>query len=126
MAAEEESTTNTAPLEAAPEAEQASTSPAATDVVPATDAGAVDIGDATKSSEQLAVASDNFVSSTAAVNEAFEPAPEKKHIPLMQRVPNLCPPLTELCVEVLAANFRGSLCCILHHYLCWMNKLRIC
>lgn len=58
------------------------------------------------------VASDNFVSGgtapaepsleeTVAVEEEEEP-----HIPLMERAPKLCPPLTELCVEVLAANFK--------------------
>ena len=38
-------------------------------------------------------------------NEAVE---EEPHIPLMERVPKLCPPLTELCVEVLAANFKDN------------------
>jgi len=37
----------------------------------------------------------------------LETDPDGKHTPLMQRVPRLCPPLSELCTEVLAANFQG-------------------
>ena len=56
-------------------------------------------------------AADNFVDASAAdvgglVLDETAPPEEEKHIPLMQRVPKLCPPLTELCMEVLAANFK--------------------
>ena len=65
------------------------------------------------------VATDNFVSAAppadggggADLGLPFEDesAEPEEHIPLMQRVPNLCPPLTELCVEVVAANFKGMI-----------------
>ena len=66
-------------------------------------------------------ATDNFVAAAPAADaggggdmaglpleEEAKVADEEEHIPLMQRVPNLCPPLTELCVEVVAANFKGT------------------
>jgi len=54
--------------------------------------------------------SDNFVSNAPVLDLDDESGPlgMEKHIPLMQRVPRLCPPLTELCTEVLAANFKDN------------------
>lgn len=66
--------------------------------------------------------SDNFVSTAGGGDAVGQPAgavvdleppstaAEEKHVPLMQRVPNLCPPLSELCTEVIAANFKGEAC----------------
>ncbi len=91
---------------------------AAEEAPPAAEPEAVEAPEAAPEVEVEAppVASDNFVSGGGAappaelsLDETTQgEAAEEEHIPLMERVPKLCPPLTELCVEVLAANFKHS------------------